>query len=192
MIQSSVKVYREIPIREKEILRYLRCKENGIPREALTECIRLAEPHLAYRVCYRECQVTYERDGAYLPFYPHPSKTLKAALQGAERAIVFAASIGHGIDRLIQGFGIRSTLQGLILDSYANERIESLCDTFCREITGSVLRVSAGYGDIPIEMQRDIFSYLSPECIGVTLNESLMLSPQKSVTAILPLRKETI
>ena len=46
-------------------------------------------------------------------------------------------------------------------------------------------RFSPGYGDLPLEMQRDIFRVL--DCsrkIGLTLNESLLMSPSKSVTAI--------
>ena len=46
-------------------------------------------------------------------------------------------------------------------------------------------RFSAGYGDVPLELQRDIFALLDcPRRIGLTLNESLLMSPSKSVTAI--------
>ena len=73
------------------------------------------------------------------------------------------------------------------------ERIEALCDAFCDKLKaeksekGLFLRprFSAGYGDLSIELQRDIMRAL--DCgrkIGVTLNESLLMSPSKSVTAI--------
>lgn len=45
-------------------------------------------------------------------------------------------------------------------------------------------RVSPGYGDFPLESQKYIFDILDlPRKIGLTLNESLMMSPSKSVTA---------
>ena len=45
-------------------------------------------------------------------------------------------------------------------------------------------RFSAGYGDLPLTVQREIFSQLNPDRkIGLTLNESLLMSPSKSVTA---------
>lgn len=47
-------------------------------------------------------------------------------------------------------------------------------------------RFSPGYGDLPLALQRDIFHAL--DCarkIGLTLNDSLMMSPAKSVTAII-------
>ena len=73
------------------------------------------------------------------------------------------------------------------------ERIEALCDAFCDSLIsekGVLLRprFSPGYGDLPLEVQKDIFSLL--EChkrIGVSLNESLLMSPSKSVTAFVGL-----
>lgn len=47
-------------------------------------------------------------------------------------------------------------------------------------------RFSPGYGDLPINMQKDIFAALDcPRKIGLSLNESLLMSPSKSVTAII-------
>ena len=49
-------------------------------------------------------------------------------------------------------------------------------------------RFSPGYGDLNINVQRDIFTHLDlSRKIGVTLNESLIISPSKSVTAIIGL-----
>ena len=52
-------------------------------------------------------------------------------------------------------------------------------------------RFSPGYGDLSLEMQRDIFRVLDcPRKIGLTLNESLLMSPSKSVTAIIGISGE--
>ena len=73
------------------------------------------------------------------------------------------------------------------------ERIESLCDAFCRETAqeltrqGKTLlpRVSPGYGDIPLTMQKELFALLDcPRKIGLTLSDQLIMSPSKSVTAL--------
>ena len=46
-------------------------------------------------------------------------------------------------------------------------------------------RFSAGYGDLPLAVQKAIFSALElSQRIGLTLNESLLMTPSKSVTAI--------
>ena len=47
-------------------------------------------------------------------------------------------------------------------------------------------RFSPGYGDLSLALQKDIFAVLDcPRKIGITLNESLLMSPSKSVTAII-------
>ena len=77
-----------------------------------------------------------------------------------------------------------------MLQAIGAERLESFCDIFCRDISCEYNeklrpRVSPGYGDIPLSMQKEIFSAL--DCsrkIGLSLNASLLMTPTKSVTAI--------
>ena len=80
------------------------------------------------------------------------------------------------------------------LQAIGAERIEALCNAFSLEMkneyakSGRSLRprFSAGYGDLPLELQREIFNALGCERrIGLTLNDSLIMSPSKSVTAII-------
>ena len=69
------------------------------------------------------------------------------------------------------------------------ERIENLCDLFNNEIKENNYtkpRFSAGYGDFGLEFQKEIFNALNlPVKIGINLNNSLIMSPSKSVTAII-------
>ena len=83
-----------------------------------------------------------------------------------------------------------SPAKALFFQAIGAERIESLCDTFCAELKENGLqlrpRFSPGYGDLPLDLQKDLFRVL--DCsrkIGLTLNESLLMSPSKSVTAII-------
>ena len=47
-------------------------------------------------------------------------------------------------------------------------------------------RFSPGYGDLSLEVQKEIFSLLDcPRKIGVSLGDSLLMTPSKSVTAII-------
>jgi cobalamin-dependent methionine synthase I len=92
------------------------------------------------------------------------------------------------MDRLIAKYSSISPAKALMMQAIGTERIESLCNTFCRDVAANRMitsRVSPGYGDIPMEMQRDIFVLLDcSKRIGITLSESLLMSPTKSVTAI--------
>ncbi len=44
-------------------------------------------------------------------------------------------------------------------------------------------RFSPGYGDLSLEVQKDFFRLLPCQKIGLTLMDTLIMSPEKSVTA---------
>ena len=82
----------------------------------------------------------------------------------------------------------------LMLDSCASCAIENVCDNFQNELEERLFnenlyltdRFSPGYGDMPFEQQREICEILNTsKTIGVSLNESGIMIPRKSVTAIM-------
>jgi hypothetical protein len=146
-----------------------------------------------FKVCYSVVNVTRDGDRVDLEFASVTSQGLSKVLDGCERAVVFAATVGLGVDRLIARYQTYAPSKALMLQAIGTERIEALCDAFCREIAREYKavrpRFSAGYGDLPLELQRDIFRVLDCQRrIGLTLNESLLMSPSKSVTAIIGVR----
>ena len=99
-----------------------------------------------------------------------------------------------GIDRLITKYTTVSPVKSLVFQGIGAERIEALCDAFCRyiekEYSKTKPRFSPGYGDLDLSFQREIFEVLQcSKKIGVTLNGSLLMSPTKSVTAIIGVKK---
>ena len=50
-------------------------------------------------------------------------------------------------------------------------------------------RFSPGYGDFPLDCQKDIFAALDCGSIGLTLNDNLFMTPSKSVTAVIGVRE---
>lgn len=173
-----------------EIKRYARIMGEDSAAESLIEdCIVEAEPALSYKVCYTTESVIREENILRIGSIRTLSQTLKKALFDCEQAVIFAATVGTPYDRLIAKYSRLSPAKALILQAIGAERAEALCDAFvsryaaehdCRLKT----RVSPGYGDIPLALQRDIFAMLDcPRKIGLTLNESLLMSPSKSVTA---------
>lgn len=81
--------------------------------------------------------------------------------------------------------------QALWLDAAASAAIEEVCDTAQRQIAeqlGQSLthRFSCGYGDLPLSIQPQLCTLLdSAKSIGLSVSHSSMLTPVKSVTAIL-------
>ena len=183
------------PVDVREALRYAGVKEatpemNGL----LQECVQLCQNLLTPRVCYRFYPVTRE-GGLDLGFAKTDSSALKRNLAGCNEIVLFAATIGLEMDRLIARYAHLSPSKSVMLQAIGAERIESLCDAFENELIrqGHELgtRFSPGYGDLPLDLQRDVFAALDcPRQIGVSLNESLLMSPSKSVSAIIGLNGE--
>ena len=184
------KIYEEPSYCEKEILRYSGCKEADEKVISLVnECINEVKGKLTYKVCYREFPVKIDNGFCDFEAFCAHSENLSKNLNGCSKTIVFAATVGVGIDRLIAKYSRLSPSKALMFQAIGAERIEALCDTFCSDIEkeyGVLLkpRFSPGYGDLSIDVQKNIFSLLDPERrIGLTLNDSLLMSPSKSVTA---------
>ena len=178
-----------------EILRYASARGCDDPalHALIDECLAELEGELCYKLCYCELPVAREGTQITLGTITSGSTTLQKALSGCDRAVLFAATVGVGIDRAIARYGTLSPARALCHQAIGAERIEALCDLFCREMSeelgakGLLLRprISPGYGDLPLSVQREIFALLDPaRRIGITLNESLLMSPSKSVTAL--------
>lgn len=188
------------PIDRREWFRYMGAPHPSAELECMAEdCAREAEDCFMGRVCYCELPVRHTESGVDLSFGEIESRSLSQRLHGCERAVVFAATVGLEIDRLIAKYSHISPAKALCLQALGSERIEALCDAFCAEMqervqkTGyvTVSRFSAGYGDLSISLQRDLFRVLDcSKRIGVSLSESLLMSPTKSVTAIIGIRKD--
>lgn len=184
------------PVRMNEALRYAGVKESTPEMNALLqECIKLCENSLTPRVCYSFYPITRQDGFLDLGFAKTDSSALKRNLAGCEEIVLFAATIGLEMDRLIARNAHLSPSRSVMLQAIGAERIEALCDAFEEELIRQgheiSLRFSPGYGDLPLDMQREIFTALDcPKQIGVSLNASLMMSPSKSVSAIIGLNGE--
>ncbi len=186
------------PLHRAEILRYAGCREETPELAPLLEdCLDQLLPALRYEVCYRRLSTAVEGERIFLGAdLQIQSSALAAQLEGCEQALLFAATIGLGADRLISRYSRLSPTKALLFQAIGAERIEALCDAFCQEMQNQLLseglhprrRFSPGYGDLPLTLQKDLFRLL--DCsrkIGLSLNASLLMSPSKSVTALMGL-----
>jgi hypothetical protein len=187
----KVKEFCAPKVNMKEILRYAGDKE--IESIAL-ECIADAEKVLSYRVCYSVVNVSVNGEEVDMEFTRVHSKDLAKNLSGCNKAVVFAATVGIGIDRLISKYVRVSPSRAFCFQAVGSERVETLCDEFENEVKKELLRpemfsrprFSPGYGDLSLEIQKEIFALLDcPRKIGVSLGDSLLMTPSKSVTAIM-------
>lgn len=180
---------------KKEIFRYAGVvKPTPELEKSLDMCLKKCENVFSGKVCYIETPIEISGDEINFSFATAKSKNLSDNLKNCTQAVIFAATVGIEIDRLIRKSEQTNMAEAVWLGAVGAERIEALCDAFCKEIENEELkkgkttkpRFSAGYGDLDLSFQKEIFRVLDcHKLIGLTLTESLIMSPSKSVTAII-------
>ena len=178
-----------------EVLRYLGAGQGETPAELLE----------TVRRCGAELQAA-ARPKAVWRFFDLKGTTLEGtnlALTGQDiqrhltdchQCVLMAATLGADVEQLLMHVQVSDMARALILDSCASAAVENLCDNLEADLRTQVEaegcyltdRFSPGYGDFSIEHQRDIARELdTARRLGLTVTESLMLAPMKSVTAVI-------
>ena len=173
-------------LNRREALRYLGgagIRRNEVMErmmdEAEQELFRAASPKYLYKIVdLPDEELTAGED-------------IKRHLEGCDRAVLLCATLGAEVDRLIRIAQIRDMAKAVVLDSMASVAIEQVCcqvdELIAAQLPGSFLtfRFSPGYGDYPIELQKTFLTRLdAPRKIGLSVSDSYLLIPAKSVTAI--------
>ncbi len=182
--------YEEMPLCEADVLRYAGCRDtDAAVLDLLYTCFEELRGSLTYTVCHREFLVSVQGDRCDFGSFSLHSEALAAYLADCGQVVLFAATVGVAPDRLVAKYSRVSPAKALMMQAIGAERIEALCDRFCedtvqRKGAPMISRFSPGYGDLPLEAQTEVFRVL--DCahkIGLCLNDSLLMSPTKSVTA---------
>lgn len=122
------------------------------------------------------------------------SRNLTKNLTGCHQVILFAATLGSQVDVLLKRYSLLQVSKAVVMQAAAAAMIEGYCDTLNGELKdefkarGLYLRprFSPGYGDFSLEHQSEILAILdAPKKIGLTLTDSYIMTPSKSVTAII-------
>lgn len=188
------KFFDEPKIDEGEILRYSGCKTcNDDTLATLQACIKESRDKFTYSVCYCTLPVSTKDDASdicLLGDFELRSAALARLLSDCKGAVIFAATVGTGIDRLIKKHSVVSPTKALFMNAFGTERVEALCDVFCDSFDApKTKRFSPGYSDLSLEYQRVVFDILKCEKnVGIYLTDSYLMTPSKSVTAIFGIR----
>ena len=164
-------------------------------REAFTKLEVFAEPRCVWgRFHVLHFDGGFELEGAYI--YSSDIARLTAK---CDECVLLAATLGHEADRQITLTQSRNMLDGLALDACASVMVDAYIDGFVgSEIVpglheGEKLthRFSPGYGDLKMSVTEDIIAILNAtKRIGLSVTRSLMMSPIKSVTAIIGVKPQ--
>ena len=159
------------------------------------ECNALVLASLNPRYCYVKVPVKLLMpDKVDLEFAVFNSQHLYKNLTDCDFAFITAVSLGIGVDRLIAKLSVTSPAKSFIADAVASAYAEACADRLSDMLgeTGKLKpRFSPGYGDLSLSYQKDVLNFLVAEkTVGITLNESLLMTPSKSITAIQGILKQ--
>lgn len=182
---------------DQELLRYLGHHGQEIPEnvEALIEeCKRELERAAVPRAIWHEYPLHIRDHELDMTCLKTASGSLERNLKDCELVLVFAATLGGQVDMLLQRYSRLRVSKAVVMQAAAVAMLETYCD----EQNGILKeqyrqqgwylrpRFSPGYGDFPLECQREIFAALElNKRIGIMLTDSLLMTPSKSVTAVI-------
>lgn len=190
-------------INRNEIFRYLgygRAEADERTKELAESCLKELEKETSPKSLIRIYSLTlregYEIDGG---FFQTVSRNLWKNLKDCSQIAVFAATLGVGADKLIQKYEKLEISRAVVLQAAATAMLEAFCDRECQDLKekcqsqGLYLRprFSPGYGDFPLENQKNLLDALEAgKRIGIKLTDSLLMTPVKSVTAVMGISRK--
>lgn len=202
MIYLEAAAPQEVQIDPREVLRYAGFGRN-VPEPQMARMIESVTHEIAQaavcRACFALCDISVTEPLIDFGAFSVMSKALAKNLKGCRRAVLFGATIGAGADRVIAKYNRLSPSAAVIAQAAGAAAIESWCDLFCGRLADRLAkdgcylrpRFSPGYGDFALECQRDVFRVLDcPRQIGLALTDSCMMTPSKSVSAVMGLSRE--
>ena len=171
----------------KEIARYLGSRGADLWPEAAAlaaDCQRELEGTVTPRTLGRRLS---------LSLFAGQSRDLDHHLRHCTEGILFAVTLGAETDRLLRRWSAQSMAKAAVGQAVCAVWLDQLCADYCDSFLptldeGQYLTpsFSPGYGDYPIEMQKEYLRILdAPRKIGLTTGDSCLLVPSKSVTAVL-------
>lgn len=190
-------------IDRREALRYLGYKGHEADqavRELVEQCIEELFQAISPRHLVREYPLVLGNDDTVDGgCFRTRSRNLSGNLRDCQGILVFAATLGTGGDQLIRKYNRLQISKAVVMQAAATAVIEEYCDEVCRELKqtyeeeGRYLRprFSPGYGDFPLDCQKDILGALEAgKRIGIMVMDSLVMAPSKSVTAVMGISGE--
>lgn len=179
-----------LTVRTEALLRALGCPDSAQTedlRQAAEDAIACAAAAADPRVLWRRFPLAWGEDtfslaGSTLTL---PGKDITAHLAGCRDCILFAVTLGLGIERALAGLSA-DPIAAMYFDTACSLLVEEAADAAEKLMPAhDTWRYSPGYGDLPLEIQGRLLAVIdAPRQLGLTLTDSGMMLPRKSITAI--------
>lgn len=181
----------------KETRRYAGLRQSEFPQELIEEaCMEarlLAQP--------KGIWLLYDYDDvAHTVLSDEPftlqGESIAKHLKGCSKVIFLAVTVGDTVEEAVtKHFSEGKYAFSTLLDAAATTAVEQIADSMekylqmqmARQGLEMKWRFSPGYGDWDIHQQTGVLALSNGADIGISLTESMMLTPRKSITAVIGL-----
>lgn len=196
-----------IPFPMKEIYKRLQMPQDAVKAhegvsQFLDEALTLAGPLIQPRGVYvilektsdSENMVTFRQSAFQIQ-----SRQVARLLRTSPVTVIFMTTIGQSLEDKAHELSQQGDVTlGFMLDAIASETTDAVADYLHREYIRQIAvqagytvtpRFSAGYGDWPITVQGDILEVCEGHRIGISVTETSLMLPRKSVSAVFGWKK---
>ena len=187
-----------ITIDKREVYRYLgyrmgKTVVNPAVDQMIDDCIETMQQVATPRYAYKLMPLSITDQIITIGDMTIESCHLCRNLQGCHGVYLMAATIGMGVDRLIKRANLTDIPAAAIYQAIGSAMAESVVDSVNDEIKRIEAkkgyychpRYSPGYGDCDLSTQKPFLSYFKNDQLGITLTDTYLMIPSKSVTAFI-------
>ncbi len=203
-----------IEVNRREVERYLGFRgvkeiDEGLSR-TIDECIEEMNSQVTPRYTYKTFPLEWKFSFKLVPETGEKVKNVSCEfsgikvtsgnllknLDGCAEIVMMAVTLGPAPDMLVRKAEVRDMLKAYTYQAVGAAMAEAWCDEINDKIIEEAKerglharpRFSPGYGDFPLDVQKDFERVLQMnKTIGVTLSDSLLMAPTKSITAVIGL-----
>ena len=193
--------FNDLKIDRREIESTIGYRENKIPEhfsEFVGEIIKELPTRCIIRAGYRILEIKksdYRIGGLTIAdIFFKTDKIVTGQIKKSEWIVLFVCTIGSEMEKWSKQLLINGDpVMGYLVDMIASLTVESVTD-YLHDYIGELMhkkglkitnRYSPGYCNWPVSEQHLLFSLLPPNFCGITLTESALMVPIKSISGII-------
>ena len=193
MIEPKIISSIDVEINARRLERRVMLSKNRAPpwlMQEINDCLSQCRPQPRAIYSFFDCEVYPEKNKIIIDNYEFKSEFMAKRFKYAKEIGLLVLTTGDQIEEKgKQAYADKNSVNALIYDSIGSEYAESTADALQKIIEKEknycMSRYSPGYNDWHISDQQKIFTILPAEKINIDLNESFLMHPEKSISAMI-------
>lgn len=202
--QYNFRLY-DLDVTTDKLIKIIGYTKSNVPEQILNgvnDILKLFLNHIIIKCGYKRFDsksVKIDSSGFMIKdIFFNCGKIIGKHFKNCESLIFLLITLGDVYEKLFESFKIKNDyLQLYLVDKIASEFVESAADKLENLIEQNLVseginitnRCSPGYCGWNVSEQKKLFSLLPYNFCGVTLNESSMMNPIKSISAVIGIGK---